>query len=65
MDPSLSLFWASARMELDLANTNFEVFLGPNVSSVVSLAKISQWFDSRLAWRNKEFKVSPDHSELY
>ena len=52
-------------MELDLANTNFEVFLGPNVSSVVSLAKISQWFDSRLAGRNKEFKVSPDHSELH
>ena len=48
-------------MKLDLASTNYEVYLGPNVSSVVGLAKLSEseWFYSRLPWRSKEFKVSP------
>ena len=47
-------------MKLDLASTNYEVYVGPNASSVVSLAKISEseWFYSRLPWRSKEFKVS-------
>lgn len=61
VEPSVSLFWSSAGMKLDLASTNYEVYLGPNVSSVVSLAKLSEseWFYSRLPWRSKEFKVSP------
>jgi len=59
--PSVTLFWSSASMKLDLASTNYEVYLGPNVSSVVGLAKLSEseWFYSRLPWRSKEFKVSP------
>lgn len=56
----MSLFWASAGMKLDLASTNYEVYVGPNATAVVSLAKISEseWFYSRLPWRSKEFKVS-------
>ena len=47
-------------MKLDLASTNYEVYVGPNATAVVSLAKISEseWFYSRLPWRSKEFKVS-------
>ena len=61
VEPSVSLFWASAAMKLDLASTNYEVYLGPNVTSVVELAKMSEseWFYSRMPWRSKEFKVSP------
>ena len=57
----MSLFWASAAMKLDLVSSNYEVYLGPNVSSVVGLAKMSEseWFYSRMPWRSKEFKVSP------
>ena len=60
VEPALSLFWSSAGMKLELANTNYEVYLGPNASSVVALAKMSEseWFYSRLPWRSKEFKVS-------
>ena len=60
VEPSVSLFWASAAMKLDLASSNYEVYLGPNVSSVVGLAKMSEseWFYSRMPWRSKEFKVS-------
>ena len=48
-------------MKLDLASSNYEVYLGPNVSSVVELVKMSEseWFYSRMPWRSKEFKVSP------
>ena len=60
VEPAVSLFWSSAGMKLELANTNYEVYLGPNASSVVALAKMSEseWFYSRLPWRSKEFKVS-------
>ena len=46
-------------MKLDLVSSNYEVYLGPNVSSVVGLAKLSEseWFYSRMPWRSKEFKV--------
>jgi len=64
VEPSVSLFWASAAMKLDLASSNYEVYLGPNVSSVVGLAKMSEseWFYSRMPWRSKEFKISPFES---
>lgn len=60
MKPSVSLFWSSAGLKLDLASTDYEVYMGPNVTSVVALAKASEseWFYSRMPWRSKEFKVS-------
>jgi len=58
---SLSLFWSSASMKMDLPSNNYQVYIGPNVSSVVSLARASEsaWFYSQLPWRSKEFKLSP------
>ena len=61
VDPSVSLFWSSAGMKLELPNHNYEVYLAANTSGVVSLAKLreSEWFYSGLPWRSKEFKLSP------
>ena len=61
VDPSVSLFWSSAGMKLELPNHNYEVYLAANISGVVSLAKLreSEWFYSGLPWRSKEFKLSP------
>ena len=59
--PSVSLFWSSAAMKLDLTNHNYEVYLSNNISGVIGLAKLreSEWFYSGLPWRSKEFKISP------
>jgi len=59
--PSVSLFWSSAAMKLDLTNHNYEVYLANNITGVISLAKLreSEWFYSGLPWRSKEFKISP------
>jgi len=58
---SLSLFWSSASMKMELPSNNYQVYIGPNVTSVVSLAQASEsaWFYSQLPWRSKEFKISP------
>jgi len=48
-------------MKMDLPSNNYQVYMGPNVTSVVSLAQASQssWIYSQLPWRSKEFKLSP------
>ena len=58
---SISLFWSSASMKMDLPTNNYQVYMGPNVSSVISLAEASEsaWLYSQLPWRSKEFKLSP------
>jgi len=58
---SISLFWSSTSMKMDLPSNNYQVYMGPNVTSVVSLAQASQsaWLYSQLPWRSKEFKLSP------
>eukprot|EP00092_Neocalanus_flemingeri_P028995 GFUD01031478.1.p1 GENE.GFUD01031478.1~~GFUD01031478.1.p1 ORF type:complete len:450 (+),score=145.71 GFUD01031478.1:33-1382(+) len=58
---SISLFWSSASLKMDLPSNNYNVYLGPNVTTVVSLAQASDsaWFYSQLPWRSKEFKLSP------
>ena len=63
---AVSLFWSSAAMRLDMASTNYQVYMGPNVSTVEALARASEstWFYSQLpwrstVWRSKEFKLSP------
>ena len=58
---SISLFWSSASMEMDLPSNDYRVYMGPNVTSVVSLVQASEsaWFYSQLPWRSKDFKLSP------
>merc|ERR1719471_1633015 len=48
-------------MRLDMASTNYQVYMGLNVSTVEALARASEstWFYSQLPWRSKEFKLSP------
>merc|ERR1719228_1810972 len=59
--PSLSLFWSSASMKMNLPSNNYQVYIGSNVTSVARLAQASEsaWFYSQLPWRSKEFKLSP------
>jgi len=59
--PSLSLFWSSASMKMNLPSNNYQVYIGSNVTSVAMLAEASEsaWFYSQLPWRSKEFKLSP------
>jgi hypothetical protein len=59
--PSLSLFWSSASMKMDLPSNNYQVYIGSNVTSVAMMAQASEsaWFYSQLPWRSKEFKLSP------
>merc|ERR1719228_1956558 len=59
--PSLSLFWSSASMKMNLPSNNYQVYIGANVTSVARLAQASEsaWFYSQLPWRSKEFKLSP------
>ena len=58
---AVSLFWSSSGLKLDLSNNNYEVYIGNNISSVVTLLKAreSEWIYSSLPWRSKEFKLSP------
>ena len=58
---SISLFWSSASMKMDMPSNDYRVYIGPNVTSVVSLVQASEsaWFYSQLPWRSKEFKLSP------
>ena len=58
---SISLFWSSASMKMDLPSNNYQVYIGPNLTTVVTLAQASEaaWFYSQLPWRSKEFKLSP------
>jgi len=59
--PSLSLYWSSASMKMDLSSNNYQVYIGPNVTAVMNLVKDSQsaWIYSQLPWRAKDFKISP------
>jgi len=59
--PSLSLFWSSASMKMNLPSNNYQVYIGSNVTSVALMAQASEsaWFYSQLPWRSKEFKLSP------
>jgi len=58
---SISLFWSSASFKMDLPSNNYQVYIGPNLTTVVTLAQASEsaWFYSQLPWRSKEFKLSP------
>jgi len=59
--PTVSLFWSSAALKLNLSNHNYEVYLSNNITGVAELAELreSEWFYSGLPWRSKEFKISP------
>ena len=48
--PSVTLFWSSAALKLNLSNHNYEVYVASNTSGVVSLAELreSEWFYSAL-----------------
>lgn len=59
---SLANFWSSASLRLDLEGTDYQVHMGPNVTSVDKLKKESEvhWLPhTQLPWRSKEFKLSP------
>lgn len=59
--PTLSQFWASASFKLDLPSADYQVYIGPNLTSVHYLHQQSEaaWFYTQLPWRSKEFKFSP------
>ncbi|XP_023321070.1 nuclear envelope integral membrane protein 1 [Eurytemora carolleeae] len=60
-NPILAKFWSSASFRLDLASVDYQVYIGPNISTVHQMHQLSEsaWIYTQLPWRAKEFKMSP------
>lgn len=61
LKPSLPHFWSSASLKLELDGTDYQVYIGSNLTAVARLAQESEtaWIYTQLPWRSKDFKLSP------
>jgi len=59
--PEILKFWASASFKLDLFSDDYEVYIGPNLTTVHYLRSQSEvaWFYSQLPWKTKHYKIDP------